>query len=149
MGDSFQPLLVLNTDIDNLYNQFKTLTNAETEAIVGCKPRKPVQGMSEELRDLYQQRRTARLQMLKSPQSQANRQNYQNLNQRVKRAVKMLKEENMERKVMKMEQDFVENNSQNLFKTVRELEGKPKKSLLVVKDKSGKTKNQLEEVLKC
>ena len=89
------------------------------------------------------------MQMLKSPRYHANRQSYQDINRRVKRAVKVLKEENMENKIKKMEADFIENNSRNLFKTVRELEGKPKKSLLTVKDVHGDTHNELEEVLKC
>jgi len=52
-------------------------------------------------------------------------------------------------KIKKMEEDFIANNCRNLFKSVRELKGEPKKSLLTVEDQQGDTHNQLNEVLKC
>jgi len=42
IGSSFEPLLNLETDIDDLYDKFRTLTNSATEDTVGFKPRKPV-----------------------------------------------------------------------------------------------------------
>ena len=41
------------------------------------------------------------------------------------------------------------NNSHNLFKHVREIEGKGKKPISMVKDKSGNTHTNKDEVLKC
>jgi len=61
IGGSFEPLLNLKTDIDDLYDQFRTLTNSAMEDTVGFKPRKPVEGMNEELRTFCQDRRKARV----------------------------------------------------------------------------------------
>ena len=41
------------------------------------------------------------------------------------------------------------NNTHNLFKTVRELENRPRKSLNVVQDKNGIKKFDINEVLEC
>lgn len=58
----------------------------------------------------------------------------------VKREVKKAKEnktknkkkKQLEEKIKKLGDDFKKKDSHNLFKSVRELEGKPKKSLMVV-----------------
>ena len=48
-----------------------------------------------------------------------------------------------------MEQDFQQNNSYNLFKTVKELEGIPKKTIHAVIHKQGKKLTDINSVLKC
>ena len=66
----------------------------------------------------------------------------------VKKEVKEANRKQLDGKIKKLEDDFKKNDSHNLFKTVRELEGKPRKSLVVVKNqKKGKT-TKIEEVLK-
>jgi len=57
------------------------------------------------------------------------------LNKNVKAAVKNLKRKRFEKVVSRLEEDFQYNNSKNLFKTVKELEGRPGKALTMVKDK--------------
>ena len=48
-----------------------------------------------------------------------------------------------------MEQDFHQNNSYSLFKTVEELEGIPKKTIHAVIEKQGKKLTDINSVLKC
>ena len=48
-----------------------------------------------------------------------------------------------------MEQDFHQNNSYNLFKTVKDLEGAPKKTIHTIIDKQGKKQTNINKVLKC
>ena len=55
----------------------------------------------------------------------------------------------LEQKVEQLEDDFHHNRSHNLFKTVREMEGKPQKPLNIVKDKKGETHTNTAEVLNC
>ena len=55
----------------------------------------------------------------------------------------------LEQKVEQLEDDFHHNRSHNLFKTVREMEGKPKKPLNIVKDKKGEIHTNTAEVLNC
>ena len=74
---------------------------------------------------------------------------YRNLNKEVKAKVKQIKQVNLENKVTGLEEDSKANNSKNLFKTVRELEGRPRKSLKMVKDKQGQKHNQPDEVMLC
>ena len=47
-----------------------------------------------------------------------------------------------------MEQDFHQNNSYNLFKSVKELEGFPRKTIHTVTDKQGKKLTNINSVLK-
>ena len=61
--------------------------------------------------------------------------------------MKKQKKEQLEKNFKQLEEDFRMNDSHNLFKTVRELEGKPKKSLAVIKDSNGKKHTLLSEVL--
>ena len=49
---------------------------------------------------------------------------------KIKQKTKQKKQ--LEEKIKKLEDDFKKKDSHNLFKSVRELEGKPKKSLMVV-----------------
>ena len=48
---------------------------------------------------------------------------------------------------MKLEDDFKSNDSHNLFKSVQELEAKPKKSLMVAKNQKKNKSRKTEEVL--
>ena len=55
----------------------------------------------------------------------------------------------MEKRIEQLEVDFKQNNSHNLFKAVKEMEGKPRKVLNAVKDKDGKKHTNARKVLKC
>ena len=74
---------------------------------------------------------------------------YRKLNKDVKLAVQRLKRETMEKIVNYLEEDFAANNTKNLFKTVRELEDRPRKPITMVKDKHGNKHSQLNEVMDC
>ena len=48
-----------------------------------------------------------------------------------------------------MEMDFRKNNSYNLFKSVMELTGRPRKSIVMINDKQGNKQTNINKVLKC
>ena len=85
--------------------------------------------------------------MLKDPSNSGNRLRYSELNREVKNAVKQVKRRNFEEKVKFLEDQFRKHDSHNLFKTVKELEGKPKKKLNVIKDENGVKQFQQDKVL--
>ena len=86
--------------------------------------------------------------MIKNPSSAPIQLRYRNLKIEVKAKAKQIKQENLENKVTGLEEDFKANNSRNLFKTVyRELEGIPRKSLTMVKDKQGQKHSQPDKIL--
>ena len=86
-------------------------------------------------------RRSLRKKVISSKKScKSTIQEYNRVNRIVKREAKKAKRKQLDEKIIKLEHDFRNNNSHNLFKTVRELEGKPKKSLKnQKKDKTTKT----------
>ncbi len=149
LGGRFKPLLDIEEDIASLYNKFKSTTNEVTHEIVGYRKRKQVEGMSKDLIDMCEERRIVRKEFLKKPTLNAVRERYRKLNKDVKRLVTSAKRQKLKKKIEKMEADFRANNSHNLFKEVRELEGRPKKSLSVVKDRSGRKCIKPKEVLEC
>ena len=57
VGGRFEPLLHLDADIDELYTQFKTVTNDVTKEVVGLRRRKNVEGLSQEEMVLCEKRR--------------------------------------------------------------------------------------------
>ena len=48
----------------------------------------------------------------------------------VKKEIKEAKRIQLDEKIRKLEDDFRKNDSHNLFKSVREIEGKPRKSIM-------------------
>ena len=99
---------------------------------VSTQKRKNVEGMPIETTALCNDRRKARLAMLTDP-STKNKDTYRKLNREEKNAVRCIKNLSLEKKISQLEEHFQINESHHLFKSVRELEGKPKKSLFAVK----------------
>ena len=62
-------------------------------------------------------------------------QEYRKVIRIVKKEVKKAKWIQLDEKIQKLEDDFRKNYSHNLFKSVGELEGNPRKSLMVIKTK--------------
>ena len=54
----------------------------------------------------------------------------------------------LEQKIKQLEDDYVKNNSLNLFKTIRELEVKPEKSVNIVLDKDRNKEAKISELPK-
>ena len=54
----------------------------------------------------------------------------------------------LEQKIKQLEDDYVKNNSLNLFKTIRELEVKPEKSVNIVLDKDRNKEANISELPK-
>ena len=86
---------------------------------------------------------------MQQPKSAILKEEYKMLNTEVKERVKKIKQNQLENKIKQLEIDFRANNSYNLFKMVRDLSGKPRKTLNVVKDKTGIKHTLAHEVLKC
>jgi exonuclease III len=61
IGGAFEQLLHVDTSVDNLYESFKSTTNSVSKEILGHKKRKQVNGMTVDLCNLCEKRRTARL----------------------------------------------------------------------------------------
>ena len=148
IGGRFEPLLALDADVDDLYTSFKTVTNEVTRDTVGFRKRKNVDGLTTEEANLCEQRREARKEMLKDPTVAESRQRYSDLNKRVKHAVKEAKRKQFDEKIKLLEEQYQKHDSHNLFKTVKELEGKPKKQLSAIKDDKGVKQFKQENVLK-
>ena len=66
----------------------------------------------------------------------------------VKKEIKKAKRIQLDEKIRKHEDDFRKNDSCNLFKSVRELKGKPRKSLMVIDNQNADKRTQTDEVLK-
>ena len=66
--------------------------------------------------------------MVSNPRNAEKRALYKSANKVVKAAVKSQKEKALECKIKQLELDHKHNNSHNLFRTVRELEGKTKET---------------------
>ena len=135
-----------NTDVEELYNSFKNMTNDVTKETVGLRKRKSVERLSMEEAELCSQRRKARSSMLNNPSTQ-NCETYRNLNKQVKAAVRKVKAQQLQDKVITLEEQFRKNDSYSLFKTVKELEGKPKKSMSVIKDDENVKHFQTDEIV--
>ena len=118
---------------------------------MGYKKAKQLENMNIETSHLCEKRRAARIKLIQKPRSEIHQETYRKLNKEVKKAVKRIKVENLQKKVLSLEEDFKTNNSIifNLFKTERELEGRQRKSLTMVKDRQGKKHSKLHEVMVC
>ncbi|KAK3892506.1 hypothetical protein Pcinc_003737 [Petrolisthes cinctipes] len=138
-----------NQTVQKAYEEYVNTTNKITEETVGYKKKKQVEGMPKALENKCNDRREARLKYLKQPSNNELRENYRTINRQVKSEVLQQKRLTMEKKVEQLERDFKNNNSHNLFKTVRELEKKPYRQLNTIKDKNGTIQCEQEEVLRC
>ena len=116
---------------------------------MGFKRNNLVEKLPQSIEVLCEERRQAILQTLNKPKVAIYRKKYHTLNKKVKTAVRKHKRKMLEQKVEQLEDDFHHNRSHNLFKTVREMEGKPKKPLNIVKDMKGETHTNTAEVLNC
>ena len=149
IGGYFEPLLQLveTNDIDTVYTAFKQVTNKATDELIGRVKHRKVDGLPQEVEKACEERRKARLAMLKDG-NDVNVARYRELNKDVKKSINKHKKENLEKKVVQMENDFQRNNSFNLFKTVRELEDKRTATPNLMQDKNGVKHTDPAQVLK-
>ena len=99
--------------------------------MVGFKRPKGVEGLPSNVQVMCQERRKARIIMLKNPEQADVKEMYKIINKKVKSAVKFHKKQKLELTIYQLEEDFRKNNSRNLFKSVPELERKQNRSLSV------------------
>ena len=148
IGGAFHQLMEKDDiSLEEMYNSFTQCVNTITNESVGKRRRKLVDGMSAQTAALCEERRKARITMLADPSNVDAASRYKTLNKEVKRAVKMTKIRKMEEKVKQIESDYRENKTHNLFQNVRDLEGKPKKPLMAVKDNLGNKKTNIDDTL--
>ena len=84
--------------------------------------------MPKELEQLCEKRRETKRKLIQQPKSAILKEEYKMLNFEVKKGVKKTKKKQLENKIKQLESDFRANNSHNLFKTVRDLSGKLRKT---------------------
>jgi len=109
--------------------------------------RKPVDGLDEETIELCEDRRRARTRMLANSTNDEIRSDYNVINKAVKKAVKQAKIKALENKTKLIEKNFRENKTHELFKNIKELEAKPKKPVMALKDATGKKTTNSSEIL--
>lgn len=152
IGGRFEALMEMDTHgehtMEELYTKFKEETNKTTEDLVGVRKRRRIRGMTAEEEELCAMRRSVRTRMINNRQDADARERYRTLNRQVKARVKQRKNQELEDRITQMEIDFRQNNSHRLFKNVRELEGKPRKRMSVVRDTNGRILTNNDDVLK-
>ena len=88
---AFEPLLNLETSVDDLCELFKKKTNAITKVLVSYKRPRLLVEMNPEAPELCDKNQKAGLNFVKKTTSLEYRQRYQNLNKQVRKAVKKSK----------------------------------------------------------
>ena len=149
IGGNFETLVneVNNNSIDETYNKFIKIVNETTEEVVGFRRRKMIDTLSKDTMELCERRRKLRKVMLASPNCDTAKEEYREINKLVKKEVRKAKNLRIENTINQLEDDFQKKNSHSLFKTVRELEGKPKKNIPVLKDANGKKSTNPSEIM--
>ena len=104
--------------------------------------------MSEATALLCEERGKLRKKMINAQKNQLLRGQHKIKNRACKAAVKPEIRTLLENEILKMKEDFKNNRSHNLFKTVRNLGKKSRKKYMVMKDKVNKKIDQKNEILK-
>ena len=134
LGRKFQPLIndVLNQNVGDCYIKFiGGVNNITKESKVTEETKQLMQSKA-----LCEKRRSLRKKIinLKKPHA-ATIQEYRKVNCIVKKEVKKAKRIKLDEKIQKLGDNFRKNDLHNLFKSVHELEGKPRKVLWLSKTK--------------
>ena len=108
---------------------------------------KSVDGLDKESMKLCEMRRQARTHMLVNPTDEDQRSCYKSLSKDVKKAVKKAKIDIFKEKTKQIETDYRENRTHKLFKNIKDLEGKPRKPLMAVKDATENKTTNISEML--
>jgi len=135
------------TQPEEFYDKFKNIVQTVAEQEIGYKQHKQVSGLSTEVADLCERRRNAKMIMLNNHNNVEYRNNYKELNKNVKRAIKKQKNDNLQSKILEMEENFKKNNTHNLFQQVRQLEGKRYKSVFAMENSQGVLQMKKQDVL--
>ena len=132
---------ISNQNVEDCHNKFRNGLNKITKNALGYRRSKAIHALSEETIALCEKRRSLRKKVINSKKSYAATiQEYRKANRIVRKEVKKVKRIQVDEKIRKLENDFRKNGSHNLFKSVRKLEGKPRKSLTVIKNQNGDKK---------
>ena len=123
---------ISNQNVEDCHSKFRDSVNKITKNVIGYRRSKAIDPLSEETIELCEKRRSLRKKIINSKNSYAATiQEYRKVNRIVKKEVKRAKRIQLDEKIRKLEDDFRKNGSYNLFKSVRKVEGKPRKSLMV------------------
>ena len=146
IGGRFSALLE-ERQPQELYDNFKRIIHSVAKQEIGLKQHKQLENLSWEVINLCERRRKAKINLLNHPDDAEKQIEYRKLNKTVKKLIQKQKRENLQNKIMTLEEDFAKNNTHNLFRSVRELEGKKQKSYMVLKDSQGVIRMKKQEVL--
>ena len=146
IGGRFSALLE-ERQPQELYDNFKRIIHSVAKQEIGLKQHKQLDNLSCEVINLCERRRKAKINLLNHPDDAEKQIEYRKLNKTVKTLIQKQKRENLQNKIMTLEEDFAKNNTHNLFRSVRELEGKKQKSCMVLKDSQGVIRMKKQEVL--
>ena len=134
IGGRFSALLE-ERQPQELYDNFKRIIHSVAKQEIGLKQHKQLENLSCEVINLCERRRKAKINLLNHPDDAGKQIEYRKLNKTVKKLIQKQKRENLQNKIMTLEEDFAKNNTHNLFRSVRELEGKKQKSQGVIRMK--------------
>ena len=151
LSGKFESLIndISNQNVEDCFNKFIDGVNEITKNLIGYRRNKAINALSEETKVLCEKRRSFRKKVINSKKSHAATiQKYRKVNRIVKKEVKKAKRIQLDEKMRKLEDDFRKNDSHNFFKLLGELEGKPRKSLTVIKNQNADKRTQTDEVLK-
>ena len=137
--------LEINQLSENFQNETKRITKRTMDIMRNPK----IKGLGKYVENLCKQERDARLAYIKDPKNTNTKESYKSFNKVVKKETKILQKKISEQNTRLMEYDFHQNNSCNLFKTVKELERIPQSTMHIVIDKYGNKHTNINKVLKC
>lgn len=137
--------LEINQLSENFQNETKRITKRTMDIMRNPK----IKGLAKYVENLCKQERDARLAYIKDPKNTNTKESYKSFNKVVKKETKILQKKISEQNTRLMEYDFHQNNSCNLFKTVKELERIPQNTMHIVIDKYGNKHTNINKVLKC
>ena len=137
--------LEINQLSENFQNETKRITKRTMDIMRNPK----IKGLGKYVENLCKQERDARLAYIKDPKNTNTKESYKSFNKVVKKETKILQKKISEQNTRLMEYDFHQNNSCNLFKTVKELERIPQNTMHIVIDKYGNKHTNINKVLKC
>ena len=148
IGGAFEHILELDVrPVEELWLDFKEKTTEITEKVVCFRRRKQVVNLPSAQARECEERRKARTEYLKNTSNAQKRERHIYKNKVAKKAIRTHNRKQPDIQVM--EEDFKKNNSNNLFKYMRELRNKLCKHLMVVNNGDGNLKTDPCEVLKC
>ena len=137
IGGRFAPLTIMSnedTNIDSMITTFNTAVT-ETASEILCKHRqKKISWITAEILDLCDKKREPR----KTKSEPEGSEKYKEVNNNIKRCIKMLKKTGWEEQCNEIEENLRKNNSKTAYQLVKDLTTVKQGKATTVQDRSGK-----------